>query len=125
MDEASIKHAPKIFKPDCKLDWTQNTEELFNKIRGLSPYPTAWTQLVDENQHVKSLKIFKTRKVVDHQSHIGAIKIENNALYFGTGDGWLEILELQLEGKKRIMTHQFLLGYKMENMKLVSNEFED
>ncbi len=125
MDETAIKHAPKIFKPDCILDWAWNTEELFNKIRGLSPYPTAWTQLVDESHNVKSLKIFKTRKLVDHQSHIGIIKVENNALYFGTGDGWLEILELQLEGKKRIMTQQFLLGYKMENMKLISNTFEN
>ena len=119
MDEADIKHAPKIFKPDCKLKWTETTEDLFNKVRGLSPYPAAWTQLEDENLQHKSLKIFKTQKLITGHSHAGQIKIENNNLYFGTADGWLEIIELQLEGKKRMTTQQFLQGNKMENTKLV------
>lgn len=121
IDEDQIKHAPKIFKADCMLDWSKSTEELFNKIRGLSPYPTAWTQLKDESEKLKSLKIFKTKKCVDDKHNSGKIKLEDNSLFFGTGDGWLEIVELQLEGKKRMLAQQFIQGNKMENTSLVTN----
>jgi methionyl-tRNA formyltransferase len=107
---AALKPAPKIFKDTCKIDWTQSTTANYNKIRGLAPYPAAWTELVNDRQK-KSLKIFSTLKKTDYADHSGEVTVQDNKLLFGCADGWLEITELQLEGKKRMKAIDFLNGF--------------
>ena len=106
----AIHKAPKIFKEDCIIDWNQPVEQAYNFIRGLSPYPTAWTTL-DE----KPLKLFQTRMVeADTLSTPGAVISDEQSIKVACKDGWLEILELQIAGKKRMKTQDFLRGFKEE-----------
>ena len=106
------KHAPKIFKEDCKIDWKKPAEEVANFIRGLSPYPGAWTTLKNEQQQEKKqLKIFDCKPSTQNmQLDSGSISIENNQFCIGTADQALEIITLQLEGKKRMKTKDLLNG---------------
>lgn len=115
--EGELKEAPKIFKTDCKIDWTATVQNVHNKIRGLSPYPTAWTEIVqDENK--KSIKLFSSLAHFSGLNESGKIKVEHDRLFFGAQDGWTEILELQLEGKKRMSVSDFLKGFQIDNWKL-------
>ena len=101
------KIAPKIFKEDCEIDWNNDAEKIQNKIRGLSPFPTAFTKLNGQN-----LKIFNAQIATDLPSlKPGEFKIEKTILV-GTKTHPLELLEIQLEGKKRMMVKDFLLGYR-------------
>lgn len=108
-----LKEAPKIFKEDCKINWSDKAEKIHNHVRGLSPYPAAWTYIV-QNGSKKMLKVFSTHIHLDGNSYVGKIKQEGNKLYFGCSDGWLEIAELQMEGKKRMKTADFLNGFSFE-----------
>lgn len=114
--EGEFVPAPKIFKEDCRLDWTEESGKIHNKVRGLSPYPTAWTTFTDSRDPGEShdLKIFKTR-LTDRQapegSEPGDALCGKNALFAVTADGVIEILELQPAGKKRMDSGAFLRGY--------------
>ena len=118
-ETSELKHAPKIFKPDCKINWNNSTLNIYNKIRGLSPYPAAWTALKPAEGKTKSLKIFKTKPSVDHINHTGEIAVKEDGVFFGTNDGWLKIEELQLEDKKRMSIDQFAQGFKFDTYDLV------
>lgn len=111
-DESKAKHhAPKIFKETCKIDWSQSAESIHNLVRGLSPYPAAWTEFLD-----KTCKIFKTKVSSKNLSGKSPGEWESDGksyLKFQTGAGVLEILELQLEGKKRMKTEELLRGLKL------------
>lgn len=111
MDQ-EIKHAPKIFKEDCKIDWQQKSEAIRNFIRGLSPYPAAWTEL-----HDKTLKIFEVGKAKEGTNKpIGEFYSDGkNYIRVNTKDGTLNVLDLQLEGKKRMNVEDFLRGYQFNN----------
>lgn len=89
-----IKHAPKIFRETCEINWNKNSDEIINFVRGLSPYPGAWTVI-----NGKTYKIFKV-------SHKGELTMK-------TADGIVAIEELQPEGKKRMKAADFLRGYKL------------
>ena len=104
-----LKHAPKIFTETCKIDWNQSAGAIYNLIRGLSPYPAAFTYLNE-----KMLKIYKAKKEM-HQSpkSPGSVETDNKTyLKFAAADGYIHITELQLEGKKKMMVEEFLRGYK-------------
>lgn len=102
--------APKIFKDDCRIDPSQPALSVHNLVRGLSPYPVAWTRV-----NGKGLKIFRTRLSEQLSfGEAGALRQEGKQLFLQCGDAVLEILELQLEGKKRMETAVFLQGYKGE-----------
>jgi methionyl-tRNA formyltransferase len=104
-------HAPKIFKETGKIDWNNSGESIHNLIRGLSPYPAAWTEFQG-----KTCKIFKSRFSVKDLSGKQAGEWESDGktfLKFQTGSGTLEVLELQLEGKKRMPIGDLLRGMKM------------
>lgn len=104
--------APKIFKDDCRIDWTGLADEIHNKIRGLSPYPAAWTLL-----NYKNLKIFKSGKThIQSNENPGFTDITDGRIFVNTADKKLEIVELQLEGKKKLSAEEFLRGYKKENL---------
>lgn len=118
-DEKLIE-APKIFKEFCKIDWNNSVVELNNFIRGLSPYPTAHTTIHNHDSKAFLLKIFKTK--MDKTSPLsglpGAIKTDNKKiLSFECTDGFLIIEELQLEGKKRMTTEEFLKGFRLNETK--------
>ncbi|NOQ72603.1 MAG: methionyl-tRNA formyltransferase [Crocinitomix sp.] len=119
LSESELKYAPKIFKPDCKINWDDTTRNIYNKIRGLSPYPAAWTALQPTEGKIKSLKIFQTKPIIDGINHVGDIAVKEEGLCFGTKDGWLKIEELQLEGKKRMPIEQFIQGFKFDTFSLV------
>ncbi len=109
-------HAPKIFKADCKVNWDENSVDIHNKIRGLSPYPTAWTS-IDKD---KILKLFSSSyENANHNETIGKILISNNKeMKVAAKDGFVHIHELQLSGKKRMKTEDFLRGYNFEDIVL-------
>ncbi|UKN02638.1 methionyl-tRNA formyltransferase [Paracrocinitomix mangrovi] len=113
-----LKDAPKIFKKDCRIQWANSTAAIYNKIRGLSPYPAAWTEIIKDGK-VKSLKLYDVIPHFDGLNHNRQIKIENHQLYFGTSDGWIEVLQMQLEGKKRMSVSDFLLGFDMKDVDLI------
>ena len=106
-----LKDAPKIFKETCKIDWNKSIDEVFNHIRGLSPYPTAFTTLVNDEEEI-GLKIFEAKKTEKGETaETGTISVENQKLFISCADGWLEILHLQMAGKKRMLVGNFLHGF--------------
>jgi methionyl-tRNA formyltransferase len=114
--EGEFIPAPKIFKETCKIEWNKPRECVRNLVRGLSPYPAAWTDICDANDSVSTLKVFETKLCDDLQSEQslmpGDIICTKSRMAVMCADGLLEILELQLSGKKRMTTQAFLLGYK-------------
>src|SRR5690606_36718141 len=95
LSEAEIRSSPKIFKDDCKINWSENSEKVINFIRGLSPYPAAWT-----NFKGKILKIFKASPALKVANFLtpGEFKSDNQTfLHFRTNDGMIAVEELQLE----------------------------
>lgn len=109
------KPAPKIFKEDCRIDWTADCQKAHNLIRGLSPYPAAWTELITPDGQTVSVKIFKTEKNDSEGLKAGEIYSDNKKLIMtGTAGCDLKIHELQMAGKKRMTTEEFLNGYKIE-----------
>lgn len=106
---ASIHYAPKIFTESCEINPNKPVEQVYNFIRGLSPYPTAFIYL-----NGKKLKVFKSKKKVEpHQMQPGTFHSDGKAfLYLACTDGFLELEEIQLEGKKRMNVNDFLRGYR-------------
>ncbi len=107
-----LKPAPKIFKDTCMIDWQQPAKAVCDFVRGLSPVPGAWTTLVDENGRETVLKIFSARKTLTAGQGSGTIVAEGKRLLISASDNCLEILELQLAGKKRMAAADFLNGMK-------------
>jgi methionyl-tRNA formyltransferase len=108
--DVEATHAPKIFNETCQINFNQTTEGVHNFVRGLSPYPTAWTTFDD-----LKLKVFKTSKeVCSHQSPVGSFISDNkNFIKIATQDGYIHLLDIQLEGRKRMLVKDFLNGYKI------------
>ena len=109
--------APKIFKDTCRIDWNRPAEALYNHIRGLSPYPAAWTTLTDDEGNETSLKVFATAQPEPFASgeapKPGTLLADRKTLRVACGDGWLQVLSLQQSGKKRMDTDAFLRGYTL------------
>jgi len=107
--------APKIFKETCRINWQQPSKNIYDFVRGLSPYPGTWTNLVEQSGSNKSqvVKIFKTSKTTRPSVGIpGSLSVVHNSLFVNTTDSQLEIIELQLSGKKRMSSRNFLNGFK-------------
>ena len=104
------KHAPKIFKETCQINWDQPTETIRNFVRGLSPYPAAWTILNE-----KSFKVYTCKNVgSNREAIVGSIDTDNKSyLHVKSSDGWISIEELQPEGKKRMMIADFFRGNRV------------
>ena len=106
---SSLKHAPKITTQTCQIDWQKSTDEIHNLIRGLSPYPAAFTELGD-----KSLKVYRSEK--EHApptSRPGRWETDRKTfLKFACSDGYIHVKDVQLEGKKRMGVEDFLRGYR-------------
>lgn len=117
-ESSDLRHAPKIFKETCEIDWHQKASAIYNFVRGLSPYPGAWSKMISLDHTAASttkmvLKIFevaKTEKAVVAEP--GTFIVENKKVYVNTNDFLLELKELQLSGKKRMDSRSFLNGFK-------------
>ena len=123
MFNVQLKSAPKLFKETCRIDWNQLAKNIYNFVRGLSPIPTVWTTLVpnfssdllekEKTTAPIDLKIYKTQKTNRScTASAGTLLVEKSQLFVATSDEWLEILELQLAGKKRMSARDFLNGFK-------------
>ena len=109
-----MKPAPKIFKETCEINWNQPAKSVYDFIRGLSPYPGAWTNIKEKTgRQLLVLKLFRTQKTEKRcDARPGTIFAEHKHLLIATSDEWLEIMELQLAGKKRMNAIDFLNGMK-------------
>ena len=108
-----LQEAPKIFKETCKIDWNKSANDVFNHIKGLSPYPTAFTSLVSGDEEI-GLKVFEARKTKKKEKgENGTIQVENQRMFVKCSDGWLEILEVQMAGKKRMSVADFSRGFEV------------
>lgn len=105
--------APKIFKKDCEIDWHKDAQKIHNLVRGLSPYPAAWTTLKNDKKDLTA-KIFRTEIGEPCEATPGTLKFDKNHLWVATKNQWLEIIELQLAGKKRMKTTDLLRGFHFE-----------
>lgn len=113
LPDTKLNVAPKIFKETCEINWSKSAKQIYDFVRGLSPYPGAWTTLIAPDGKEVVAKIFKTCKTgLAIHSAKGQIKVENKSLYMAAQDEWLEIEELQLAGKKRMSARDFLNGMK-------------
>ena len=110
-----LRPAPKIFKETCRIDWNQPVKRIYDFIRGLSPYPAAWTELINPSGDSVVVKIFESEKRIEtHQLLPGTIVTDGKkSLKVAVTDGFIGILALQLPGKKRLRTEELLRGYKI------------
>lgn len=106
-----LKHAPKIDTETCRIDWNKSVDEIYNLIRGLSPYPAAFTELGD-----KMMKVFKSKKEKSTAgSTTGKWETDRKSyLKYACRDGFIHLTEIQLEGKKRMNIEEFLRGFRFE-----------
>jgi len=121
-NQEELHIAPKIFKETCRIDWGQPLKKIYDFIRGLSPYPAAWTELVGDDGKAITLKIYETKKAfASHDLPVGTIRTNGrNTLEIAVMDGFLQLISVQLAGKKRMTTNDFLNGFKqIETCKVI------
>ena len=112
--DSNLHPAPKIFKDDCIVDWSKSGRDIINFIRGLSPYPAAWTRLYKDGAEVGSAKIFSAHfEPMQNAGTIGCIHTNGNSvLAVACADGRVVIEEIQMAGKRRMTAHDLLLGFR-------------
>ncbi len=114
IDESTLKPAPKIFKDDCRIDWSCSGRDILNKVRGLSPYPAAWSPIFVDGVEAGSVKLFEVRFEADgKQGAVGSVVTDMKS-YYGVRckDGVVYLESLQLAGKKRMTIKELLLGWR-------------
>jgi len=114
-DESALRPAPKIFKEDCLIDWTHRGRRIVDLIRGLSPYPAAWTEMVHEaTGSISSAKIFAaTFEAAAHDEPCGTVQSDGRTfIRVACADGWISLAELQIAGKRRLPVRELLLGWR-------------
>ena len=109
-----LRPAPKIFKETCRIDWNQPVKNIYDFVRGLSPYPAAWTELISEDGKRLALKIYQAEKrPAEHNFPVGSIHTDHKSyIDVAVKDGFLRLRSLQLAGKKRMNITDFLNGFK-------------
>lgn len=114
--------APKIFKETCLIPWHKSAEQVYNHVRGLSPYPAAWTEWMDQDGKTYAVKIFETGEPELANNLVpGTLKTDGRRLWVACADGWLEVKSLQLAGKKRMDADAFLRGFSLDGMTTIEN----
>ena len=111
-----LKPAPKILKEDCKINWDQSVKQVYNFVRGLSPWPVAFTNFIDESGKEFYIKVYKVSyEPGSHQKDSGEIETDNKTyIKVYCTDGFVNILELQMSGKKRMRTEDLLRGFSFD-----------
>ena len=114
------KPAPKLNKENCKIDWTASLDSIYNQIRGLSPYPSAWSFLNNKDATIE-IKIYKASKIEEsHSFEAGRIIFSKKAIKVAVDNGYINILDLKLPGKRKMDAKSLLNGYTFdENAKLM------
>jgi len=111
-----LKEAPKLFKANCRIDWHKSAQEIHNHIRGLSPYPVAWTLFNQPNSTEVIIKLHKSSYTLcEHQNEPGFIKATKSDLKIFTKDGFINVLEIQAPGKKKMDCRSFLNGFTLSD----------
>ena len=109
-DSSDIKTAYKLNKENCKIDWTKSALEINNLIRGLSPYPAAWCFFVDKNEEW-NVKIYEAKIISEEHNHpIGSLICTKKEMKIAVRNGFIQILNLQFPGKKKMSTPELLNG---------------
>ena len=106
-----ITHAPKIFRETCQIDWNKSAAEIHNFVRGLAPYPAAWTILAEKN--CKIYEINPNPIILPEKAKIGDFFTDGKMLAFKAATDWIEVKDLQMEGKKRMLASEFLKGFRI------------
>ena len=117
-DDGQLKPAPKLFKEDCRIDWSLPGRRIVDFVRGLSPYPAAWSGIVrdGESEPATSVKIFTARfEAARHGEQPGTLFSDGRTLRVACVDGWIWLDELQMAGKKRLPVRELLLGWRDVN----------
>lgn len=121
-ESPSLKPAPKIFKEDCRIDWTKSIEDIQNLIRGMSPYPASWTMISTQGDK-KMLKIYSSKiEKIEHDKVPNSVFKEQNKLGIAHHDGIIWLEEVQLEGKRRMKSLDFMNGYPLDESSQVVDE---
>jgi methionyl-tRNA formyltransferase len=116
-NQTELKPAPKIYKETCKINWDQPTKNIYNFIRGLSPYPTAWTVLEIDPENTLHLKLFESSVMNENHALLPGTIVTDNKTYLNvaTKDGFIGISDIQPAGKKRMKIRDFLNGFHIPN----------
>lgn len=114
-DDSQSVHAPKLFKETAKINWNEPAEKIYNLIRGLSPYPAAYTAFTDKNGNVLTVKIYRGEaEEASHTHEPGTVITDHKHLVkVACGNGFIRITELQMAGKKRMSVEEFLRGFRI------------
>ena len=114
-EQQELHHAPKIFKETCRISFDQPAKKVYDFIRGLSPYPGAWTEIQKEGGKAQVLKVFKTTKTGKALAEgiaVGSLRVEGKSLLVACADEWLQLDTIQISGKKRMEARDFLNGMR-------------
>ena len=116
-DLSELKPAPKIFKETCKIDFNEKAQRIHNLVRGLSPYPAAWCELLDRQGNATAIKVFET-EILNSKTggEPGTFTYDKKSIDVTTGEGTIRIKTLQYPGKKRLSAEEFLRGFKMDEI---------
>ncbi len=120
-DLKDIKTAYKLNKDNCRINWNTSTETIYNKVRGLNPYPAAWTVLYNDNEKI-NIKIYEVETLIeDHNNSVGAIQASKKEVKVSVPDGYIILKTIQLPGKRKMDIKSLLNGYHFEkNAKMLS-----
>ncbi len=121
MYTGELRPAPKIFRDTCHINWQGSVDGIYDFVRGMSPYPAAWCELVNANDEAVALKVYAVSKeYVQHDKVAGAIVTDNKSyIKVAVDGGYIHLDEVQLAGKKRMPVADLLRGFSVEGMKLV------
>lgn len=119
-NDALLKEAPKLTKENTKIDWSRSLKEVYNHIRGLDPYPAAWTNVVNGNEEL-TMKIFEIEmEPIKHSREVKSLFVEEKQLKVAHNDGFLILKEVQLPGKRKMKVKDLLNGYEFyPNAKII------
>ncbi|MBQ2367830.1 MAG: methionyl-tRNA formyltransferase, partial [Bacteroidaceae bacterium] len=121
MYDGELRPAPKIFRDTCRIDWSKSCEQLYDFVRGLSPYPAAWMEIVDAGGAATAIKVYETKKELCAVAHPAGTLLTDGKSYVkvALADGYLHLTSLQLPGKKRMPAIDLLRGFSFEGLELV------
>jgi methionyl-tRNA formyltransferase len=109
-----LKEAPKLHRENCKINWSAPLEKIHDQIRGLSPFPTAWTTLIENNQETM-VKIYAAEILkADHSHETGAVVATKNEIKVAVKGGYIMVKEMQLPGKRKMNVKDILNGHKFD-----------
>ncbi len=119
LEGLELKSAPKIFKEACEIDWNKETVQVLNHIKGMSPYPTAWTRFIFKDGRSLTVKVFKAEQG-SGQLLSGEFSSDSKTIFnVGTSNGAVSLLDIQLEGKKRMDIRSFLMGFDLNSLEKI------